>query len=156
MIKRRLNDVFCNRKQAGEMTIKEANYELKRLENEYNYWLNEKEQIKSLVVPKSTDIRLERVDGGKREDKLVKYAELLDDKKIDETLDYIDKKRTNLMNWLDQELKIMEQYEPLKRKIIRLREEEQLSYEKIGIAVGYSTRHVIRIYKEAVGKRNIY
>lgn len=138
------------------MTIKEANYELKRLENEYNYWLNEKEQIKSLVVPKSTDIRLERVDGGKREDKLVKYAELLDDKKIDETLDYIDKKRTNLMNWLDQELKIMEQYEPLKRKIIRLREEEQLSYEKIGIAVGYSTRHVIRIYKEAVGRRNIY
>ena len=138
------------------MTIKEANYKLMKLDNEYNYWLNEKEQIKSLVVPKSTDIRLERVDGGKREDKLVKYAELLDEKKIDETLDYIDKKRTNLMNWLDQELKIMEQYEPLKRKIIRLREEEHLSYEKIGIAVGYSTRHVIRIYKEAVGRRNIY
>lgn len=138
------------------MTIREANYELMKLDNEYNYWLNEKEQIKSLVVPKSTDIRLERVDGGKREDRLVKYVELLDEKKIDETLDYIDKKRTNLMNWLDQELKIMEQYEPLKRKIIRLREEEHLSYEKIGIAVGYSTRHVIRIYKEAVGRRNIY
>lgn len=138
------------------MTIKEANYELKRLENEYNYWLNEKEQIKSLVVPKSTDIRLERVDGGKREDKLVKYAELLDDKKIDETLDYIDKKRNNLINWLNQELKIMEKYEPLKRRIIKLREEKHLSYEKIGIAVGYSTRHVIRIYKEAVGRRNIY
>lgn len=138
------------------MTIKEANYELKRLDNEYNYWLNEKEQIKSLVVPKSTDIRLERVDGGKREDKLVKYAELLDDKKIDETLDYIDKKRNNLINWLNQELKIMEKYEPLKRRIIKLREEKHLSYEKIGIAVGYSTRHVIRIYKEAVGRRNIY
>ena len=138
------------------MTIKEANYELKRLENEYNYWLNEKEQIKSLVFPKSTDIRLERVDGGKREDKLVKYAELLDDKKIDETLDYIDKKRNNLINWLNQELKIMEKYEPLKRKIIKLREEKHLSYEKIGIAVGYSTRHVIRIYKEAVGRWNIY
>lgn len=138
------------------MTIREANYELMKLDNEYNYWLNEKEKIKSLVVPKSTDIRLERVDGGKREDKLVKYAELLDEKKIDETLNYIDKKRTNLMNWLDQELKIMEQYEPLKRKIIRLREEERLSYEKIGIAVGYSERHVRRIYKEAVGRRNIY
>lgn len=138
------------------MTIREANNELMKLDNEYNYWLNEKERIKSLVVPKSTDIRPEKVDGGKREDRLVKYIELLDDKKIDETLDYIDKKRTNLMNWLDQELKIMEQYEPLKRKIIRLREEEHLSYEKIGIAVGYSTRHVIRIYKEAVGRRNIY
>lgn len=138
------------------MTIKEVNYELKRLDNEYNYWLNEKEQLKSLVYPRSTDIRLEKVDGGKREDRLIKYAELLDEKKIDETLEYIDKKRNNLMNWLDEELKIMEQYEPLKRKIIRLREEERLSYEKIGIAVGYSERHVRRIYKDAVGRRNIY
>ena len=138
------------------MTIKEVNYELKRLDNEYNYWLNEKEQLKSLVYPRSTDIRLEKVDGGKREDRLLKYAELLDDKKIDETLEYIDCRRNNLMNWLDQELKIMEQYEPLKRKIIRLREEEKLSYEKIGAIVGYSTRHVIRIYKSAVGKRNVW
>ena len=138
------------------MTIKEANYELKRLDNEYNYWLNEKEQIKSLVIPRSTDIQLEKVDGGKREDRFAKYAYLLDDKKIDETLDYIEKKRTNLMNWLDEELKIMEQYEPLKRKIIRLREEEKLSYKKIGYMIGYSERHVRRIYKNAVGKRNIY
>ena len=138
------------------MTIKEANYELKRLDNEYNYWLNEKEQIKSLVIPKSTDIQLEKVDGGKREDRFAKYAYLLDDKKIDETLDYIEKKRTNLMNWLDEELKIMEQYEPLKRKIIRLREEEKLSYKKIGYMIGYSERHIRRIYKNAVGKRNIY
>lgn len=138
------------------MTIKEANYELKKLDNEYNYWLNEKEQLKSLVYPKATDIRLEKVDGGKREDRLVKYVELLDDKKIDETLEYIEKRRNNLMNWLDNELRIMEEYEPLKRKIIRLKEEQNLSYEKIGLAVGYSTRHVIRIYKNAIGRRDIF
>lgn len=137
------------------MTIKEANYELKKLDNDYNYWLNEKEQLKCIVYPKSTDIRLERVDGGKREDILSKYTELLDDKKIDETLEYIDRRRNNLMNWIDNELKIMEKYEPLKRKIIRLREEEKLSYEKIGAIVGYSERHVIRIYKNAIGRRNI-
>lgn len=138
------------------MTIKEANYELKKLDNEYNYWLNEKEQLKSLVYPKATDIRLEKVDGGKREDRLIKYTELLDDKKIDETLEYIEKRRNNLMNWLDNELRIMEEYEPLKRKIIRLKEEQNLSYEKIGLAVGYSTRHVIRIYKNAIGRRDIF
>lgn len=137
------------------MTLKEANYEVERLENEYNYWLNEKEQLKSLIYPKSNDIVLEKVDGGKREDKLIKYIELLDDKKIDETLDYIDKRRTNLINWLNNELKIMEQYEPLKRKIIELKE-KGLSYEKIGIVVGYSERHVRRIYKDTIGKRNIY
>lgn len=138
------------------MTIKEANYELKKLDNEYNYWLNEKEQLKSLVYPKATDICLEKVDGGKREDRLIKYTELLDDKKIDETLEYIEKRRNNLMNWLDNELKIMEEYEPLKRKIIRLKEEQNLSYEKIGLAVGYSTRHVIRIYKNAIGRRDVF
>lgn len=138
------------------MTIKEANYELKKLDNEYNYWLNEKEQLKSLVYPKATDIRLEKVDGGKREDRLEKYVELLDDKKIDETLAYIEKRRNNLMNWLDNELKIMEEYEPLKRKIIRLKEEQNLPYEKIGLAVGYSTRHVIRIYKNAIGRRDVF
>lgn len=138
------------------MTIKEANYELKKLDNDYNYWLNEKEQLKCIVYPKSTDIRLERVDGGKREDILSKYTELLDDKKIDETLEYIDRRRNNLMNWLDNELKIMEKYEPLKRKIIRLREEEKLSYEKIGAIVGYSERHVRRIYKNSIGRRDIY
>lgn len=137
------------------MTIKEANYELKKLDNDYNYWLNEKEQLKCLIYPKAIDIRPEKVDGGKREDRLLKYAELLDDKKIDETLEYIDRRRNNLMNWLDNELKIMEKYEPLKRKIIRLREEEKLSYEKIGAIVGYSERHVIRIYKNAIGRRNI-
>ena len=137
------------------MTLKEANYELKKLDNDYNYWLNEKEQLKCIVYPKSTDIRLERVDGGKREDILSKYTELLDDKKIDETLEYIDRRRNNLMNWLDNELKIMEKYEPLKRKIIRLREEEKISYEQIGRIVGYSERHVIRIYKNAIGRRNI-
>lgn len=137
------------------MTIKEANYELKKLDNDYNYWLNEKEHLKCLIYPKAIDIRSEKVDGGKREDRLLKYAELLDDKKIDETLEYIDRRRNNLMNWLDNELKIMEKYEPLKRKIIRLREEEKLSYEKIGAIVGYSERHVIRIYKNAIGIRNI-
>ena len=138
------------------MTLKEANYELKKLDNDYNYWLNEKEQLKCIVYPKSTDIRLERVDGGKREDILSKYTELLDDKKIDETLEYIDRRRNNLMNLLDNELKIMEKYEPLKRKIIRLREEEKLSYEQIGKIVGYSERHVRRIYKNSIGRRDIY
>lgn len=135
------------------MTLKEANYELKRLDNEYNYWLSEKEQLKPL--PKSIDTTAERVDGGTRVDRMCKYVEMLDSKKIDETLTYIEKRRNNLMNWLDKELKIMEQYEPLKRKIIRLRD-EGLSYEKIGISVGYSERHVRRIYKNAMGRRDIF
>ena len=47
------------------MTLKEANEELEKLDNEYNYWLNEKERLSLLVTPKSMDIRPEMVEGGK-------------------------------------------------------------------------------------------
>ena len=71
------------------MTLKDANKELEKLENEYNYWLKQKENLLNLVMPKATDIRGEIVDGGKREDRLLKYVELEDEKQINATLDYI-------------------------------------------------------------------
>ena len=78
------------------MNLKEANKELEKLENEYNYWLREKEQLLVLLGPRSTDIREEKVDGGKRVDRLYKYIELEDEKKINATLDYIAKRKENL------------------------------------------------------------
>lgn len=56
------------------MNLKEANKQLEKLENDYDYYLKEKEEILSLVMPVATDIRSERIDGGSilvnnREDK---------------------------------------------------------------------------------------
>lgn len=145
------------------MTIKEANYELKKLDNEYNYWLNEKEQLKSLVYPKATDIRLEKVDGGKREDRLVKYAELLDDKKIDETLEYIQRRKENLLNWLENELKIMLKYGEIESVIIQLKEEgklingryESLTWDEISKEVCWSKSFCRNVYRKYKYKRYI-
>ncbi len=144
------------------MTLKEANYELKKLENDYNYYLNEKEQLQCLVYPKANDIQLEKVSGGKKEDRLLKYVNLLDLKKIDETLDYIFKKQQNLIKWVENELKIMLEYGKVESAIIELKETgfikdkntgkyRELTWEEIAAKVHWSKsfcRNVYRKYKK--------
>ena len=145
------------------MTLKEANKELEKLENEYNYWLKQKENLLNLVMPKATDIRGEVVDGGKREDRLLKYVELEDEKQINATLDYIWKRKNNLMNWIDEELRIMGKYNELEKRIYELRNDEHYikkhggkkrEWWKVAQMVGLSLRQVQRINSRATRKRN--
>ena len=140
------------------MNLKEANKELEKLDNEYNYWLQQKENILSLVLPRATDIKPEKVDGGKREDKLLKYIEIEDEKQINNTLDYIYRKKINLMNWMETELKIIGQYEPIERKILMYRDEKRMKWKDIAKNVGYCERQCQRIYdkhqKRTKRKRN--
>lgn len=136
------------------MTLLEAQEQLKKLDNEYKYWLNEKEIAQSILLPKSFDIKNEIVDGGKREDKMLKYIEILDEKQIDETLDYIFKKQQNLMNYIEEELKIIGQYNLIEKRIYELRQ-EKVHWWKIGNIVGLSDRQCRRIYSKMVKKRNI-
>lgn len=136
------------------MTLKEAQAQLKQLDNEYNYWLNEKELALSVVLPKATDIRNEVVDGGKRIDKMLKYVEILDSKQIDETLDYIFRKQQNLMDYIDKELKIIGTYNYIEKKIYELRQ-DKVHWWKIGNIVGLSERQCRRIYKKMIQSRNI-
>ena len=144
------------------MTLKEANKELEKLENEYNYWLKQKENLLNLVMPKATDIRGEVVDGGKREDRLLKYVELEDEKQINATLDYIWKRKNNLMNWIDEELRIMNKYDELEKKIYELRNDEEYirvhrkkrPWFKVASTLGYTERHILRIYAKMMKKRD--
>ena len=144
------------------MTLKDANKELEKLENEYNYWLKQKENLLNLVMPRATDIRGEVVDGGKREDRLLKYVELEDEKQINATLDYIWKRKNNLMNWIDEELKIMGKYNELEKKIYELRNDEEYirvhrkkrPWFKVASTLGYTERHILRIYAKMMKKRD--
>lgn len=140
------------------MTLKEANEELERLDNEYNYWLNEKERLSLLVSPKSMDIRPEMVEGGKRIDKLALYVESMDDKKINETLEYIQKKKQNLMNWLDNELSILKKYNEIEQLIVYYKENvmitdkytnkrRNMTWEEISKEVHYSKDYCRKIYR---------
>lgn len=145
------------------MNLIDAKKELQQLENEENLWLNEKEALKSLVLPKGIEITPDKVNGGKREDRMLKYVELLDDKKIDETLDYIYKRKRNIMNYIEQELKILGEYNNLEKKIYNLRYDEEYikengkprSFIKIGNLVGYSSSQCNRILQKMLNKRNV-
>lgn len=146
------------------MTLSEANKQLKQLENDYNYYLAEKERILSMVLPKATDIKGEIVDGGKRMDRLLTYVEEDDEKKINETLDYIYKKQENLMKWVESELKRIGEHNKKALKIYELRFDEEYmkthggkkrEWWKIGQAVDLSPRQCQRILKNIVKKRNI-
>lgn len=136
------------------MTLLEAQEELKKLDNEYKYWLGEKEIAQSIVLPKATDIRAEVVDGGKRIDRMLKYVELLESKQIDETLEYIHKKQQNLMNYIENELKIIGQYNYIEKQIYELRQ-EKVHWWKIGNIVGLSDRQCRRIYSKLINKRDV-
>lgn len=141
------------------MNLKEANIQLEKLDNEYNYWLEQKEIILSLVTPKSTEIKQEIIHGGKREDRLIKYMELEEEKQINNTLDYIFRKKQSLMTWIENELKIIGEYEPIERKILMLRDEKRLKWRDISKSVGYCERQCQRIYdkyKKRIKKRRNY
>lgn len=146
------------------MNLIDAKMELQQLENEEQYWLNEKENLKSLVLPKSIEITPDKVNGGKREDRMLKYAELLDDKKIDETLEYIFRRKRNIMNYIEEELKIIGEYSLLERKIYDLRYDQDFikehkgkkrPFRQIGKIVGYSDMQCIRILQKMLSRRNV-
>lgn len=146
------------------MNLIDAKKELQQLENEEIYWLNEKENLKSLVLPRGIQITPDKVAGGKREDSMLKYAELLEDKRIDETLEYIYKRKRNVMNYIEAELKIIGEYDKLQQKIYELRYDQEYMKEnkgkkrpfnQIGMMVGYSGKQCNRILQKMLNRRDV-
>lgn len=148
------------------MTLKDANKELEQLENDYNYWLNEKENALSIVTVQAVDIKPEKVDGGTREDRMLNYAIKLDEKKIDETLEYIQRKKINLMNWMEEELRILKKYGEVESVIIQLKENKMvvdkisgknrnMTWDEIASEVHYSKSFCRNIYRSYKKVRNI-
>ena len=124
--------------------------------------MNEKEIVKTFVLPKSVSTDLERVDGGNRQDRMLKYVEILEEKQIDETLDYIFKRRQNIMDWISKELKRMKKYGEVVSLIVQLKEnttitdkdtheERFLTWKEIGERSNFDKdycRKVYRLYKK--------
>ena len=144
-----------------ELTLETAAKEIDKLENDKIYWENRLEQ--SLTMPKSTDIQNERVDGGARVDKLLKYTELKEELGIDDTLKYINDKILSLNQWIERELKRLDKYGETEKKIIYLRDNRkvrdkytnrirQMTWREIAKETHYSERSVRYFYENA--KRN--
>lgn len=146
------------------LTLEEAAKELDKLANDKIYWENRLEQIVSLTMPKSTDIENERVDGGRRIDKLLRYTELKEELGIDDTLKYINDKIQTLNEWVEGELKRLDKYGDIENKIVWLREHKKvrdkytnriraMTWNEIAREVHYSERSVRYFYDKAINSR---
>lgn len=146
------------------LTLYEATKELEKLENDKNYWENRLEQIVSLTMPHSTDVQNERVDGGTRVDKLLKYTELKDELDIDNTLKYINGKIDALNKWIEGELKRLDKYGETEKTVVYLRERKlvrdkytnrmrKMTWEEIANETHYSERSVRYFYENWLKER---
>lgn len=140
------------------LTLEEATSEIEKLTNDKIYWENRLEQIASLTMPKSTDIANERVDGGERIDKLLRYTELKEELAIDDTLKYIEDKIQSLNQWIERELIRLDKYGETEKKIVYLREHKKvrdkytnrlrtMTWKEIAKEAHYSERSVRRFYE---------
>ena len=143
------------------LTLEEATKELEKLNNDKIYWESRLEQIASLTMPKSTDVANERVDGGERIDKLLKYTELKEELAIDDTLKYIDDKILSLNQWVERELIRLDKYGETEKKVVYLREHKtvrdkytnrlrKMTWREIAKEIHYSERSVRYFYENWV------
>ena len=135
------------------MTIREAEMKLKSKQNELDYWITKKNIALESAQPKATSYDSERVDGGKRVDKYKHLDNSIDE--IDPIIDKLNIEIKALEKYIDNELKLIGEYEPLKAKIITLRERHHMKWDDISQATHYSVRQCKRIYKEYLNRRYI-
>lgn len=139
-----------------KFTIKEANNEINRLTNLLNLYIDRKNLLFNDTQPKVADSNAERVDGSMtREEKFFKYVYKCENEEIDWWIEKLNIYIIALNNYVESELKRIGEYEPLKAKIIKLREEKGMKWNDIAEATHYCRRQCINIYKNYTGKRNV-
>ena len=139
------------------MTIKEANNKLQKIDNEIEYWLNEKEIQLSNVLPKAIDPTKEVVKGGKRVDKFLNYSILTENKQIDTILDKLYAEKKSLEDYIESELQRLNKYREVEQLIVYYKEQclENYTWNQIAQRVYYSKEQCQRIYKKWKKTRNI-
>ena len=134
--------------------MREAEEELKKYENRESFLLNRIENIKSLVLPKGISIEPEKIPSTKRMDKNLEYVIQLEE--IEKELKFIRKEKKALMEYIEGELKIRNEYTTLERRIFDLRNDKEylrvhnkpMPFWKIGKLVGYSKSQCHHIYQK--------
>lgn len=141
------------------MTLKEANFEIERLNNELIKLLRDKELLENMIEPKSTDYTKILVDGGKHSNIIELYILKQDlprwkdlDKRIKQTQGEI----KNYLDWIDNELKILKKYDKLEQQVIYYKDTSSKKYtwNEISKLVNYSKDYCRKIYQRYKNKRD--
>ncbi len=140
------------------MNLRDANFEVERLENKLNKLLSDKELLETMIDPKSTDYTKVVVDGGKHSNIIEIYILKKDlprwhniDKRIKITQEQI----KNSLEWIDNELKILKKYDKVEQLILFYKEldEKKYTWSQIASMVHYSVSQCKRIYSRCKSTR---
>lgn len=142
-------------------TLRDAKKELERIENDIEKLLKDKEAKFSKTQPQAVDTSAIRTDSSTRADKFLVYSSYAIDKEIDDQLDILYAKRSNWLDWVDKELKILGKYNDLQQQVIYYKDDylPRNSFEKtwcfIANKVHASESTCKRIYRKYKNQRNI-
>lgn len=127
------------------LSIAEAKMQLQNLENQLDYWTWERKiLLENAEGVKATVYDKEKVNGGIKIDNNASVDKIIDT--IDPIIKLLKLRIKNIIRYIEDELKMIGEYEPIEAKIIKLREEKRMKWDDISIAVNYSERHCRRIY----------
>lgn len=137
------------------MTIKEANNQINKIDNEIEYYLKKKELEMSKMMPQATKYDKTLVDGGKREDKYAKYV--IKNELLDKELDKLFKEKLLLENFIEKELLRLGKYDEVVQLIVYYKEQclEKLTWQQISLKVHYSTAQCRSLYRKWKKQRDI-
>lgn len=137
------------------MTIKEANNQINKIDNEIEYYLKKKELEISKIMPQATKYDKTLVDGGKREDKYANYV--IKNDLLDKELDKLYAEKRILEDFVENELIRLKKYDELMQLIVYYKEQclEKYTWLQISQKVHYSVIQCKRIYKKWKGQRSI-
>ena len=141
-----------------ELTVKEANNEIERIDNRLEFYFNKKEQAFNRTQPKPTDIK-DNIHSTLRIDSNLEYVALCE--KIDPIIDSLQDDKKLLLDFIEKELQRLGKYRELEQLIIYYKEQyvpklnEELTWYFISKKVYASESTCRRIYKKYKKQRFI-
>lgn len=134
------------------LSLKEIDMVIKKLENDLDYCLNEKERNMTSILPQATKPKQDIVQSSRCEDKIIVYV--ITNEELDEKISSIQDQISNVRQYFDNELKRIGEYEPLIQKMISMRN-KGCKLQDIADATDYSLSSVKRLLIKYYKKRYI-
>lgn len=136
------------------MTIKEANKEIERIDNELDLFLTKKQKILDSTIYPRTPLG-ERVEGGKREDKYKQLDYAIDN--IDPIINKLYEEKKMYEEYIEKELVRLGKYNDVEQLVVYYKEQTTTEYTWLEISkkVHYSVSQCRNIYRKWKKQRNI-
>lgn len=128
------------------MTVYEANRKIKEIENELKYLYDAKTLAFESTQPKAMKPAEVSVQSSHKMQVYTKLDYSIDE--IEPRIKYLENRLDGLKKFVNNYYKILKEYDPISQKIIQLREEHNLTWDKISAATNYSEKQCRRKYEQ--------